>query len=387
MGAHLLIKRALADRPTKGELFVKGSAPNWQGQLSTWCREQGHTVRFEFHGAQEIAVICRAFALDERWTSAEKHGFSDGKKSGAVCDQARADWGLAARGATVEAGGPEFHFRLNKKSEIWANNAVELYAQAMAAQWDPEKAIDWSVPLNHNQELEVAVVQVLTYMVENENAALIVPARFLAQVHPHFREIQALLAIQVADEARHIEVFSRRIRLFGSGPALSTAGGQASLKTLLDEPDFSVAAFLLSVLGEGTFIDLLQFLYQYAPDPVTKQICLLAGRDEARHVSFGMSHLREHLNLYPELRTRLSLATEARFESLAKTSGLNSEVFDSLILIGAGDTKPDAIAQGFSRVQILLREMEQGRRSRLEKLGFGTVEAKHLAGLHTRNFM
>ena len=32
---------------------------------------------------------------------------------------------------------------------------------------------------------------------------------------------------------------------------LSTAGGQASLKTLPDEPDFALASFLLSVLGEG----------------------------------------------------------------------------------------------------------------------------------------
>ena len=37
-------------------------------------------------------------------------------------------------------------------------------------------------------------------------AALAIPARFLGQVHPHFREIQQMLAITVADEARHIDV-------------------------------------------------------------------------------------------------------------------------------------------------------------------------------------
>ena len=43
-------------------------------------------------------------------------------------------------------------------------------------------------------DVEAAVVQVMTFLVENEEAALVVPARFLGQVHPHFREIQQVLA-------------------------------------------------------------------------------------------------------------------------------------------------------------------------------------------------
>ena len=82
----------------------------------------------------------------------------------------------------------------------------------------------------------------MTYLIENETAALLVPARFIAQVHPHFREVMQLLAIQVADEARHIEVFTRRATLRRKeGLGLSTAGGQQSLKTLLEEPDFTLA--------------------------------------------------------------------------------------------------------------------------------------------------
>ena len=97
----------------------------------------------------------------------------------------------------------------------------------------------------------------MTYLIENEQAALLVPARFLGRVHPHFREVVQLLAVQVADEARHVEVFTRRAALRGGALGVSTAGGQASLQTLLDEPDFALASFLLSVLGEGTFLTLL----------------------------------------------------------------------------------------------------------------------------------
>ena len=148
-----------------------------------------------------------------------------------------------------------------------------------------------------------------------------------------------------------------------------------------------MAEFLLSVLGEGTFVSLLLFLHAHAPDPVTRQIAMLAARDEARHVAFGMTHLMARLELEPEFRTRLALAVQARNDALAGTSGLNEEVFDALILLAAGEFTATAIAQGYLRVQQLMRDMAEGRQARLEKLGFGEAEAQQLSSLHTRNFM
>jgi hypothetical protein len=75
------------------------------------------------------------------------------------------------------------------------------------------------------------------------------------------------LAVTVADEARHVEVFTRRATMTGHDLALSTVGGRTSLQTLIDEPDYAIASFLLSVTGEGTFVSLLSFLDRHAPDP------------------------------------------------------------------------------------------------------------------------
>jgi len=334
-----------------------------------------------------MARVTRGDAQAGRWRGALHSGHADPAREGAVAEQAQARWGLAARGATVEAGSPAIHFRLDQKNEVWTDSAADLYAQAAAAQWNPATEIDWAAPFELPDIVEDAVVQVLTYMIENEVAALIVPTRFLGQLHPHFREVQALLAIQIADEARHIDVFTRRLRLKGREPALSTAGGQASLKTLLDEPDFSVAEFLLSVLGEGTFVSLLNFLRLHAPDPVTRQIARLAARDEARHVAFGMMHLLARMEDEPGLRTRLANAVQSRNDALSGTSGLNEEVFDALILLAAGAFTPVAIAAGYVRVQQLMRDMAQGRQARLETLGFDKDAAQRLSALHTRNFM
>lgn len=397
-GAHLLIKRALADVAVGERLGVRGQHPELAVHLRGWCRTQGHEVirpdgvadAFTLSDSEAspfIAWIVRGNATVGRWRDAVRAGLPDALISGAVSDHPPATWGLAARGAKVEAGGPEFFFGLNAKEQVWAEGLPRLYAQAAAAQWNPATAILWDEPFELAPEIESAVVQVMTYLIENENAALLVPARFLAQVHPHFREVMQLLAIQVADEARHVEVFTRRAMLRGGELGLSTVGGQASLKTLLDEPDFTLASFLLSVLGEGTFLNLLWFLQQHGPDPVTRKIAQLAAQDEARHVAFGIGHLQYQISKDTSTLGRLAAAVDHRYQALAQTNGLNEEVFDALVLLAAGDWMPEAIARGFSKVQRLQEEMDADRRARLIKLGFPPDEAAALSALHTRNFM
>ena len=97
----------------------------------------------------------------------------------------------------------------------------------------------------------------------------------------------------VARRCTLIEVFARRASLHGGPLGVSGAGGRASLATLLEEPEFALASFLLSVLGEGTFLSLLGFLETYAPDPIARRVTHLARPDESRHVAFGVAHL-EH---------------------------------------------------------------------------------------------
>jgi len=373
-GGHLLLKRALAAVAEGERVEVRGRAPELAVHVRAWCRAQGHGYAWPY--------VVRGGAEGARRRGAEPAG-----GAGAVAYRAPSTWGLAARGALVEAGGPRFPFALDEKSAVWTDAAAGIYRQAVAAQWDPAVAVDWDEPFDLPDEVEAAVVQVMTYLIENENAALVVPARFLGRIHPHFREVVAVLAVQVADEARHVEVFTRRAELKGVPLGLSTAGGQASLLTLLEEPDFALAHFLLSVLGEGTFLSLLSFLERWAPDPVTRRITHLALADEARHVAFGMAHLGAVLSADPGLRPRLATAVRRRHDALASTAGLNSEVFDALVVLAAGAFTPPAIAEGFAKVQALEADMDDGRRRRLAKLDFQGDEAAELAELHTRNFM
>jgi hypothetical protein len=385
-GGHVLVKLAVADLAPGEAIAVRGQHPELAPHLAVWCREQGHVWRERTNTgeADAVGVVERGTAAGAAWIGAVRAG--DSSNAGVV-DRPAADWGLAARGAAVEPGGPDPRFALADRDYVWTERAADLYAQAVAGQWDPSAAIDWTVPIHHDARVEAAVVQVMTFLIENEEAALVVPARFLGQIHPHFREVQQVLAVTMADEARHIEVFTKRATCTGHELALSTVGGRASLQTLLDEPDYAIASFLLSVMGEGTFVSLLGFLERHAPDPLTRRIAQLTRNDEARHVAFSMAHLERHIALEPELRSRLARAVERRHRALQHTSGLNEDVFDALVLLAAGAPAPDRVAAGWRAVQQLQQEMNDARRRRLTRLGFTPTEAETLASLHTRNFM
>lgn len=386
-GGALLVKRALRLTAVGQQITVAGRDPDLAVHLRAWCRTEGHEFRAVEDSGTSHARIVRGPAEDQRWRAAERAGRTDPQESGAVSDRPSQRWGLAARGALVEAGSPEFHFALDRKVEIWSPDAARMYAQAAAAQWDPATAVPWKAEFDLPAEVEDAIVQVMTFLIENETAALVVPSRFVAQLHPHFREVMQVLAIQAADEARHIEVFTRRALLKRKELGYSTAGGQASLQTLVDEPNFAIAAFLLSVLGEGTFLNLLWFLERFAPDPVTSAVCRLAAQDEARHVAFGMSHLRGHLQASPSLGGTLMDSVRRRHESLRHTAGLNVEVFDALVLLAAGSWDSADIGRGHDAVSALVQEMHSGRKRRLLKLGFSDADAEEMSALHTRNFM
>lgn len=375
-GGDILVLRALRGVPVGGVVKVRGRYPELALHLRAWARGAGVQVADDGHTLERTARF-EALPLEQAGSAG-----LDG-----VAHRAPAHWGLAGRSAAVELGGPQFDFALIDKADLWADDAAQLYAKASAAQWDPATAIDWQAPITHDAEVEDAVVQVMTYLIENETAALLVPARFLARLHPHFREVMQLLAMQAAEEARHIEVFTRRALLRRDCLGVSTSGGQASLKTLIDEPDFALASFMLSVMGEGSFLVLLDFLHREGPDPVTRAACRLAAQDEARHVAFGLAHLRRHAAQDPGLLSRLAAAMHRRHAELVNTSGLNARVFEALTILAAGGFAPSQIARGNARVMQLQADMDTARTASLVRLGFAPSQAEALSQLHTRNFM
>lgn len=273
-----------------------------------------------------------------------------------------------------------------ERDHVAPPEVAALYDQAVEAQWDGSRDIPWARVGTHAREIDAAIRQIMTFLAENELSALYLPSRFISRIHPAYVEVAMFLATQLHDEARHIDVFLKRSRL-AAGVAISSVSTSRSLLSLLELQDFSESAFLLSVLGEGTFLDLLSFIERYAPDEATAELARRARNDESRHVHFGLAHVRHALSHDPSLYRRLEAAVRRRAATLAGVGSVPAPVQDALTILAAGGTAPRRIAQGHEAFRDLLETMHQSRVKRLLYAGFDTQQAETISTLHTPNFM
>jgi TusA-related sulfurtransferase len=376
-GLLSLLRPALSEVGPGGVVVLLSASRPAREDLPAWCRIEHHE-----HLALETAPDGRDRHVIRRGRLSFACAVPD---SQAAPPPVRADpaTGFAPRGARIEPGGPAYPFSLLDRDHVAPPEVGQLYAQASAAQWSGAD-IPWQRLPRLPDALSAAVGQVMTFLAMNEFSALYVPARFLPRIHPAYAEVALFLASQLADEARHIDVFLQRARLAGDlgiAPTLTSH----SLLTLLQTEDFTEASLLLSVLGEGTFLDLLRYLEEHAPDEVTAEIVRRARVDEARHVHFGLAHVRHALLHEPALFARLEAAVRRRAAVLH--GGVPAPIQDALTIYAAGGTDPVAIARGHETFRELLDTMRKGRVKRLQHAGFTAEQAEVLSRLHTPNFM
>ncbi|MBI5173957.1 MAG: DUF455 domain-containing protein [Candidatus Melainabacteria bacterium] len=407
-GLLVILELALADIGCGEKVILRSSDRDGIADVRTWSRLSGHTLVVSEGGSfieYEIEKgVARKFLLDGdvQWgnrlmapdSSIESKG---GEKletgTGALAKlcavplQSSPGRGFAPRGAALELHSPAFAFTLNNKREVWASEVADLYDQAVANQWDGVRDIDWSSLPPLPPILERAVCQLMTFLVENEYSALYVPGKFISRINPQYMEVVLFLTTQLMDEARHIEVFTKRALANGGGLQVCTASTEHSLKCLFEQNDFSCASFLLSVLGEGTFVDLLKFIEEVAPDPVTADIVRRARIDEIRHVHFGMAHIRY---LLAEDAGAVNMLMRAVFERslvLRDVTAINELVTQALAILAGGGIEPAQLKVGTARVNGLLKLMDENRRKRLVSIGFSPEQAAEVSALHTPNFM
>jgi TusA-related sulfurtransferase len=401
-GLLMVIREVLEPLPADAVVAVRTTDPTAAHDLPAWCRIMAHTyLGAESAGDATIYFFKKSAFRSDAAQERPDWGVrlplrKDGElhtqdwmvgRAGQVPEHAPVTTGFAPRGAVVEPGAPAFDFAINDRDAVWAGELHELYEQATANQWDASRDIPWHQLHPLPEPLERAVCQVMTFLAENEYSALYVPAKFVPRINPQFNEVVLFLCTQMMDEARHIEAFTKRALANGGGLQYSAASTQLSLKTLFDQHDFTSASFLLSVMGEGTFLDLLRFIEQYAPEPVTAEICRRARNDETRHVHFGMAHVRYYLAQDPAHYEELRAAVRQRADFMSAVTEVSPRVQEALAVLAAGGLDPERLGEGTRRVRALMDDMHAHRLQRLRKAGFTEAQADEMSRLHTPNFM
>lgn len=198
---------------------------------------------------------------------------------------------------------------------------ADLYQRGKAGQWDPQRDIDWSPPVEYGSplgrpaddgdfpyptaaELGMSAAEwdtvcwaqhcwTVSQFLHGEQGALLAAAR-LVEVAPDL-DSKYFAATQVMDEARHVEVFSRYLReKLGRQDAIDEPL-RLVLTDILGESRWDMVFLGMQIIAEGYALASFRLHKAIYPDPVIRQITERVARDEARHMSFGLLALDGHV--------------------------------------------------------------------------------------------
>jgi hypothetical protein len=216
---------------------------------------------------------------------------------------------------------------------------VALYEKGKKLQWNATTDIDWSIDvdpeefpeffppeafnamLNPPRKLELKELKhmrvhqlgwMLSQFMHGEQGALLATAQIVNTVP--WTDAKFYAASQVADEARHVEVYRRYLTeklpyAYPVNPHLHTLLGQ-----IIREPRWDMTYLGMQIMVEGLALAAFGMMHLMNPhERLLHQITNYVIRDEARHVAFGVLSLEEVYRdmTETELREREELVIEA----------------------------------------------------------------------------
>jgi hypothetical protein len=264
----------------------------------------------------------------------------------------RENRGLAPRGARVPAGlrQPDLIPKLNRKSDVWAYKVQTYWEEAVSRQWNATTDVPWQDLSRHEipPDIEVAFCQLCTLLTEVEMVATDLPAKWAPDMNSYFQEVKAFIASQCIDEARHAEVFRKRALAGGVGLLRASPRGQEALKGILEADSYSEGSVFMHVLAEGFVLTLFRFSELISPTEVEKRMFQLVMQDEARHVSYGLQHLKYLIDNVPDCRPQVNRFLD---EAELHLAGLfNADQLESMIVLAGRGTHRDAVRRGIELV-------------------------------------
>lgn len=276
---------------------------------------------------------------------------------------------MAPRGALLDEEYPGMGYSMNAKYEVWSDNVVPLYEEAVSRQWSATRDIPWQDLKPLPDDLERAQCEFCTFLTEIEMIASDFPAKWLWRMNQHFHEVKMFLCTQAMDEARHLEVFRKRALANGGGLLHARAESELGLANILHAPSYIQGSFLMHVVGEGLVLDIFRAGEFLAHNKVEKEMYRLCIQDEARHVSYGTMHLKYFLENHPDRENaERELHAVAEIAERGFTGFLcNSFVIEPLAVLAGGGIKH--IDKGMEAVKLVWKRITDEYLNRCDLAG------------------
>jgi len=259
----------------------------------------------------------------------------------------RHNFSMAPRGAVLPDGLPSLGYRVNRKSDVWADSGASLFEESKSRRWAPARGIPWEAldAVDYSPNEDRAIRQLATGVISMALVAADVPSRWVWLMNQEFHEIKYLLCAQMFDAARLAEAFRKRA-LYGHG-ALGRDSRELGdfLKMVLESETYPLASAsanltlysILQALGRQ-----LEFVSRNAADTALGMHLM---QDATRPIAYGVDHVRAHLAKRPSEAEGMGEHLDLVENGLVGLLG-SRELIEPLIVLSGG---VDAVAAFYRR--------------------------------------
>jgi hypothetical protein len=277
------------------------------------------------------------------------------------------------RGAVPIPGVESMGYTIYQKQEVWSENAASLYEEGIQRRWRPATDVPWDTIEPLPDDVERAMCQLCTHLSEKAQLEADVLARWLPEISYGFHEVKLYLAATVSECGRHADVFRKRALANGGGLGIQSPGW--GFRSIVDARNYSEMIVIQMVLHDGFTLGQLAYGEAFAHNPAEKLIFRLAMQDKARHVAYGIGHLRHVLTKRPSRRPEMERYLEKGEAGLIVDDGDTPTREALAILLGGGK---EHIGEGFRRIEDMRQRQVADYLRRLE---WATLE-EHTKRLH-----
>ena len=244
------------------------------------------------------------------------------------------------RGAFNPTGAPAASiggYYLRHKSDVWADNAAELYEEAISRRWSSADSIPWDTCRGLPDDVELAVCQVATELSQQASVEAEVISGWQQQMSYGFHEVKLFLATETFDAARHFEVFRKRALFNGGGLGLESPG-QVNRWLLESRGGWTETVALLHLLRGVLTRTIYRYLAAFGPSPVETLIGRRTAQDKSRHLAYACQHLRYAVTHTHGMADHLN-AGLAQAELFAARDDADPVLWESLACVFGGGVR------------------------------------------------
>ncbi|MAG30999.1 MAG: hypothetical protein CL908_08925 [Deltaproteobacteria bacterium] len=249
----------------------------------------------------------------------------------------RHNFSMAPRGAILPPSLPSLGYRLNRKSELWADTATRIYEEGKTRHWRPARDVPWEAldQADWSEDESAALRQTATNLVSIGLVSTDLPARWEFLMNQEFHEIKYLMCLQMIDGARIAEAFRKRA-LYGRGQLGEDSPELGDLlKMVIESGTFPCASASMNLLL-FSFVQGLGRHWEWASrNAADTFLGTHLAQDASRFIGYGVDHIRSLVQTRASEAESLNGHLDLMENGLVGAIG-SRQVIEPLIVLSGG---------------------------------------------------